>query len=429
MKYDFYNSMGYDPRAVSFVEAAQEDIKGVLNAIEEQAEFNQARVLKAFNDLQVSDRHFLPSTGYGYGDDGRETLDKLYAKVFECEDALVRTQWASGTHVLSDSLFALLRPGDTLLSITGRPYDTLNDVIGTSSSQDDQGSLLDWGINYQEVPLTDDGEINLETIKEILLKKQIKLIFIQRSRGYNWRPSLKVQDIRKAIETIKKISPNTMILVDNCYGEFTESAEPSAFGADLAVGSLIKNPGGGIAPTGAYATGTKKAVELLASRLTSPGLGREVGSYSYGYVQIYQGLFMAPHIVGQSLKGVTLAGSVFKRLGYTVTPSPEDTRSDIIQSIKFNSGEELIDFCQAVQASSPVDSHVVPYPWEMPGYEHKVIMAAGTFIQGSSIELSADAPIKEPYIAYLQGGLTFTHMKLALMNVLTVMMRKGYIKL
>lgn len=417
--------MKIDPRVIAIIESAQEEVQTLFREVDEIAEYHQARILQTFIKHQISQRHFIGTTGYGYGDDGRDTLDRVYRDIFGSEDALVRPQWVSGTHVLGDSLFALLRPGDTLLSVTGQPYDTLNDVIGAKMPT--SGSLKEWGVNYKEIALLSEGELDLIRIKESLSDPNIKVVFIQRSRGYGWRKSLSVKYISYIIKFVKQIRPNILTIVDNCYGEFTEECEPSSVGADLMVGSLIKNPGGGLAPTGAYAVGTSYAIKLLSQRLTSPSIGREVGSFPYGYQMFYQGLFLAPHIVGQAIKGATLVGRVFDQLGYSVLPKWDDHRSDIIQSIKFTSSEELITFCQAIQSASPVDGHVVPYPWDMPGYDHQVIMAAGTFIQGASIELSADAPIKEPYIVYLQGGLTYAHVKLAIMKVLTRMHKEGYI--
>lgn len=429
MGMDFYEKeLNIAPEIAEFVNEIQEQVKMRFEEIDRISEYHQARILHFMNKCQISQRHFIPSNGYGYGDDGRDTLDKLFAFVFGSEDALVRPQWVSGTHVLGDGLFALLRPGDTMLSLTGKPYDTLDDVIGLGKNPA-CGSLREWGIRYQQIELLPDGKIDMGRLSQVLEEKQIKLAFIQRSRGYSWRPTIPVDEIRTVIEFIKAKSPSTMIMVDNCYGEFTERFEPSHFGADLVVGSLIKNPGGGLAPTGAYAVGRRHAIELLANRLTTPGIGREVGSFPSSYAPFYQGLFMAPHIVSQAVKGAILAAKIFETLGYEVLPRWNSARSDIIQSIQFRTAEELIVFCQGIQSASPVDSQAVPYPWDMPGYTHQVIMAAGTFVQGASIELSADAPIKEPYIAYLQGGLTYSHVKFAMMKVLTNMAKKNYIEI
>ncbi len=417
--------LGLIPSAAAMIEDAHLKIKPVIERFEALAFYHQAKVLNAFTSLQISQRHMMATTGYGYGDDGRDALDKLFAKVFDCEDALVRPQWVSGTHVLSDSLFALLRPGETLLSVTGRPYDTLHDVIGINNPC--CGSLAEWGVMYRELDLK-KGEVDIEKCKALLNEdKSIRLVLIQRSRGYGWRPSLSVDTIGYVIRALKSVNENIQVLVDNCYGEFTEQTEPCAQGANLMVGSLIKNPGGGLAPTGAYAAGTCEAIEKLSYRLTSPGIGREVGAYPGGYRDFYQGLFIAPHIVSQALMTATLAGCIFEGLGYDILPAWDAQRSDIIQSVRFRTADELIAFCQGIQAASPVDGHAVPYPWDMPGYTHQVIMAAGTFVQGASIELSADAPIKDPYIAYVQGGLTYAHGKIALMHVLTRLSKEGHI--
>ncbi len=425
---DYYlNELHIHPKALSFVRNAQQDVRKKFVDLDEMAEYHQARILHVFGKHRISPRHFIGTTGYGYGDDGRDALDEVYRDIFGGESALVRPQWVSGTHVLSDSLFALLRPGDILLSVTGRPYDTLNDVIGIREAV--PGSLREWNVSYQEVGFSPEGNIDRDKIKEKLENRRIKTVLIQRSKGYGWRKSLTVSEIGDTISFIRSLRPDVLILVDNCYGEFTEEMEPSSVNADLTVGSLIKNPGGGLAPTGAYAVGTKRAIDLLSQKLTSPGIGKEEGSFPYGYILYYQGLFLAPHTVAEALKGAVLAGRIFRQLGYRVLPEWEEHRSDIIQSIEFRSARELIAFCQAIQSASPVDGHVVPYPWDMPGYEHQVIMAAGTFVQGASIELSADAPIREPYIAYLQGGLTYAHVKLAMMKVLTRMYEEGFIQL
>ena len=425
---DFYiNDASIHSKALSIVNEAQTELREKFEEIDERAEYHQARILKVFNDHRISQRHFAGTSGYGYGDDGRDALDLVYRDLFGGEDALVRPQWVSGTHVISDALFALLRPGETLLSITGSPYDTLHDVIGINEAV--PGSLRDWKIDYKQIELLPNGNININEVKNELADLKVKTILIQRSMGYSTRKTLTVEEISVAIDEIKSIRNDIFVLIDNCYGEFTEDREPSMTKADLVVGSLIKNPGGGLAPTGAYAVGTAEATALLESRLTSPGIGREVGSFPSGYGYFYQGLFMAPHTVAEAVKGAVLAGRVFDELGFTVRPHWKDSRSDIIQSIEFKSPDQLISFCQAIQTASPIDSYVVPYPWDMPGYDHQVIMAAGTFIQGASIELSADAPIKEPYVAYLQGGLTYAHVKLAIMKVLSVMLKEGFIRL
>ncbi|NLA85007.1 MAG: hypothetical protein GX854_10930 [Clostridiales bacterium] len=415
------------PKALEVINEAQKDVIPNFKIIEDRAEYHQSRILDIFIKHRISQRHFVGTSGYGYGDDGRDTLDLVFCDVMGGEDALVRPQWVSGTHVISDSLFALLRPGDTLLSITGELYDTLHDVIGIKNSV--PGSLREWNINYKQIDLTSEGKIDLTKLKSELMNSKVKTVIIQKSKGYSTRRSLTSKEICKVAEEIKKMRKDVFILVDNCYGEFTEDTEPSIGKTDLVVGSLIKNPGGGLAPTGSYAVGTKEAISLLENRLTSPGIGREVGAFPFGYGYFYQGLFMAPHIVSEALKGSLLAGRAFDLLGFSTYPNWDEERSDIIQAIEFNTSEQVIAFCQAIQAASPVEGYVVPYPWEMPGYEHQVIMAAGTFIPGASIELSADAPIKKPYIAYLQGGLTYSHVKLALIKALSKMQKEGFISL
>lgn len=425
----FQSNIKINPQILTLIDKSEKDTLEHFKKIDGLAEYHQARILKYMNKCQISEMHFKPSTGYGYGDEGRDQLEELFALVFGAEDALVRPQWGSGTHVISDALFSLLRPGETLLSITGKPYDTLEDTIGINKESGlNNSSLKDWGIAYEQISLDSDGKIQISKVLDTL-DTSSKTVFIQRSRGYEWRQSISIMEIEQVIRAIKSKHPETFIIIDNCYGEFTEEREPSHVGADLTVGSLIKNPGGGLAPTGGYAVGTKQAIELLSYRLTSPSIGREVGSYAASYIPFYQGLFMAPHIVGESLKGMTLAANIFDSLGYEVLPHWEENRSDIIQCINFKTDKELIAFCQAIQGASPVDSHVTPLPWPMPGYTHEVIMAAGTFIQGASIELSADAPIRAPYTAYLQGGLTYAHVKFALISTLATLHEQGFIYL
>ena len=425
---DFFQSeMDINPKVLALINDAQKKMVERFEEIDQLAEYNQARILKYMKQCKISERHFLPSTGYGYGDESRDHLEELYALVFGCEDALVRPQWTSGTHVISDALYAVLRPGDNLMSITGKPYDTLEETIGFEHINEDNGSLASWGISYSQIDLDTNGKIDIPKVLEALESSNTKAILIQRSRGYEWRPSIAIEEMKQPISEIKSRYPEIFIIVDNCYGEFTQEMEPGHIGADLTIGSLIKNPGGGLAPTGAYAVGTKRAIELMSYRLTSPAIGREVGSYAASYLPFYQGLFMAPHIVGQALKGAALVAKVFEVLGYQVLPRWMEDRADIIQCIRFNTAEELISFCQAIQWASPVDSHVTPFPWEMPGYSHEVIMAAGTFVQGASIELSADAPIKEPYTSYLQGGLTYAHVKYALISVVSKLHEQGFI--
>lgn len=373
---------------------------------------NQWKVLEAFRKHKVSDYHFAESTGYGYNDRGREVLDLVYADVFAAEAALVRPHFASGTATIATALFGILRPGDQLVYI-GRPYDTLHKVIGKPG--DGTGSLQDFGIKYAEVTVSDRGEVDWKTLEERILQSSTKVIGIQRSRGYDWRPSFTIASIQQIIARIKLIRPEMIIFVDNCYGEFTETLEPCAVGADLIAGSLIKNPGGGIATSGGYIAGRADLVEKAAYRLTAPGIGSDVGAMFGANRSIFQGLFLAPHFVGQALKGSVFAAAVFDHFGIDSLPKVEDTRTDLIQALRFSSEKHLITFVQSIQASAAVDAHVIPVPWAMPGYEHEVIMAAGTFVQGASLELSADAPIREPFIAFMQGGLTYSHVKFAVL--------------
>ncbi len=417
---------GVAPQVGRFVEAAQAEVAEEFARVERVAEYNQAKVLAAFQKHEIAARHFSGTTGYGYDDIGRDTLDRVFASTFGAEDALVRPQFASGTHALSAMLFGVLMPGDELLSATGKPYDTLEETIGISGNA--PGSLRRYGISYAQTELREDGGIDLPGILA-KMTDHTKVVHFQRSRGYAWRRALTVAEIGSAIKAIKAARPEVIVTVDNCYGEFTALTEPTEVGADLMAGSLIKNPGGGIAPTGGYVAGRKDFVEQVADRLSAPGIGREVGSYAASYAPFYQGFFLAPHVVAQALKGAILAARVFESLGMEVLPHSHDVREDIIQSICFRSPERLISFCQSIQRVSPVDSHVVPYPWDMPGYQDQVIMAAGAFVGGSSIELSADAPLVEPYIVYLQGGLTYEHAKLAIMAVLQEMVKKGEIEL
>lgn len=402
--------MNFDIKTINFINSAQQKLSKQFEEIDEISMANQMKVLQAFRDNNVGQRHFSQTNGYGYDDIGRDTLCRLFAQIFGCESAIVSPLIVSGTHALSLSLYGILRPGDEMLAITGSPYDTLKEVICGQGN----GSLKDFGINYNEIQLK-DGKINTDILSDNITDKT-KLVFIGRSRGYEWRDALSIDDISFAIKQIRNVKENVCIMVDNCYGEFLDKIEPTEVGADIIAGSLIKNPGGGIAPTGGYICGKKKYIDLIANRLTAPSIGMEVGSYSYGYKDYYQGLFMAPHVVANALKGSMLMGQVFHDLGFDTMPKPGARCNDIIRSIKFETKEQLIDFCRAIQEVSPIDSNVVPFPWDMPGYEHQVIMAAGTFVAGASIELSADSPIKEPYIAYLQGGLTYEHVKIATMH-------------
>lgn len=401
-----------DERILALASEIEEELAPQFKEIENIAQYNQEKVLNAFINNRVSDSHFNHSTGYGYNDIGREVLDKIYADVFGTEDALVRHNIVNGTHALSIALFAVLRPNDTLLAVTGKPYDTLEEAIGISG-EGGTGSLKEFGVKYRQVDLK-DNKPDYEKIKENLTD-DVKCCIIQRSKGYDWRDTLSSEEIGELIAFIKGIKPDTICMVDNCYGEFVERNEPSNFGADMIVGSLIKNVGGGLAQSGGYIAGTKKCVELAAYRQTSPGIGKECGATLGQNRHMLQGFFMAPHIVSQAVKTAVFCGAMMEKLGFEVNPTSKGKRCDIIQSVKFNSAEKLIKFCQAIQMASPIDSFAVPEPWDMPGYNHQVIMAAGTFVSGASIEISADAPIKPPYVGYLQGGLTYESGKLAVM--------------
>ena len=402
---------------------AERSLHQQFSALDKIEQVNFARVMDAFRAEQVAVRHFAPTTGYGYGDDGRDTLERIYARVFGCEDALVRPAIASGTHALALCLYGLLRPGDILIAGSGKPYDTLESVIGLTDEVG-QGSLKDYGIEYRQVDLK-DNDVDVEELLRHLDEPRVRVVALQRSRGYDWRPSLSVKRLGEVAKAVHEKRPDVVVMVDNCYGEFVQTIEPTHVGCDIIVGSLIKNPGGGLAPTGGYIAGRKDLVEKCSYRLTSPGIGREVGSYLGGYDRFYQGLFFAPHVVMQAVKGAALASAVFSKLGYAVNPTPQEERYDIIQAIKFEQSEKLIAFCQGIQYASPIDSHVTPEPWDMPGYQDPVIMAAGTFVSGASIELSADAPIRAPYTAYMQGGLTYAHVRYALGHVLEHMTRQG----
>ena len=416
------NRLDISPETAEFVEKTEKRLTERFASVDRTANENQRKVLEAFHACRVSARHFAATTGYGYSDDGRDTLDRLFARVFGCEDALVRAQFASGTHALAACLFALLRPGDTLLSGTGRPYDTLIKAIGWDEPC--EGSLREAGVGYKETPLKPDGSLDIAGIVDALTC-DVRVVFLQRSRGYAWRPSFPIARLKEAIAAVKQKRPDAIVMVDNCYGEFVETEEPTQAGADVAVGSLIKNAGGGLAPTGGYVAGISACVGRVAARLTSPGAGREVGCNPAGYLPYYQGLFLAPHVVAQSLKTAVLFAAVFERLGYDTLPGSFDARTDIIQAVRLGDEGALSAFCRAIQLSAPVDAHAAPEPWEMPGYADPVIMAAGTFVQGASIELSADAPVRPPYIAYFQGGLTYEHGRIGVMAAVESVMSSG----
>ena len=408
---NMYQSMGISNEVYNFGKEILSGLKERFEAIDEVAEYNQMKVLNAMQECKVSDIHFAATTGYGYNDLGRDTLEEVYAKVFHTEDAIVRPQLVSGTHALAVALSSQLRPGDELLSPVGKPYDTLEEVIGIRESV---GSLAEYGVVYRQVDLLEDGSFDWENIRKAINEKT-KMVTIQRSKGYQTRPTLSVARIGELIKFVKEIKPDVICMVDNCYGEFVETIEPTDVGADMCVGSLIKNPGGGLAPIGGYIVGTKECIERAAARLTSPGLGKEVGA-SLGVISsFYQGFFLAPTVTAGALKGAIFAANVYEKLGYGVVPNGTESRHDIIQAVTFGTPEGVIEFCKGIQAAAPVDSYVVPEPWAMPGYDSGVIMAAGAFVQGSSIELSEDAPIKPPYAVYFQGGLTWNHAKFGIL--------------
>ena len=406
-----YERMGINSDVLNISDEIINDLSQRFQKIDKIAEYNQLKVVSAFQKNKVAEEHFNTTTGYGYNDIGRDTLEKVYADVFHTDDALVRPQITCGTHALGLALSATLRPGDKLMYISGKPYDTLEEVIGIRPSK---GSLAEYGVKYDQVDLLENGEFDLEGIKNKL--DGVTLIGIQRSKGYATRPTLSVEKIGNVIKFIKDIKPEIKIMVDNCYGEFVETIEPSDVGADMIVGSLIKNPGGGLAPIGGYICGTKDCVENCSYRLTTPGLGKEVGANLGVMSLLYQGLFLAPTVVASALKGAIFAANLFEKYNFNVIPNGTESRHDIIQAIEFGKPECVIAFCKGIQAAAPVDSHLTPEPWDMPGYDAPVIMAAGAFVSGSSIELSADGPIKPPYAVYFQGGLTWQHAKLGILK-------------
>lgn len=420
-----YDTLGISGEVVLFGKSIEASLKERFATIDDTVEYNQLKVIHAMQQNRVCAEHFNSSTGYGYNDAGRETLEAVYASVFHAKAALVRPQITCGTHALAVALSGNLRPGDEMISISGKPYDTLEEVIGIRPSN---GSLAEYGVTYRQVDLLEDGSFDYEKIKETLSDKT-KLIAIQRSKGYQTRPTLSVRKIGEAIAFVKSLKPDVICMVDNCYGEFVETIEPTDVGADMAVGSLIKNPGGGLAPIGGYIVGTEKCIENASYRLTSPGLGREVGA-TLGVMQsFYQGLFLAPTVVGGALKGAIFAANIYEQLGFKVVPNGQESRHDIIQAVEFGFPEGVIAFCEGIQSAAPVDSYVTPEPWAMPGYDSDVIMAAGAFIQGSSIELSADGPIKPPYAVYFQGGLTWPHAKLGILKSLQRLKDKNLVTL
>ena len=420
-----YQDMGIRPSVLEFSSGIEDRLKERFDAIDKTAEYNQLKVIKAMQDNRVNADCFHFASGYGYDDVGRDTLEAVYASVFHTQSALVRPPVTCGTHALALALGANLRPGDELLSAGGKPYDTLEEVIGIRPSN---GSLAEYGISYHQVDLLPDGTFDFEGIKRAINDKT-KMVTIQRSKGYQTRPSFSVEQIGRAIRFVKEINSEIICMVDNCYGEFVEEAEPSDAGADMVVGSLIKNPGGGLAPIGGYIAGRKELIDACGYRLTSPGLGKEVGA-SLGVMQsFYQGLFLAPTVVASALKGAILAANIYEKLGFKVVPDGTENRHDIIQAVELGTPGGVIAFCKGIQAAAPVDSYVTPKPWAMPGYDSDVIMAAGAFVQGSSIELSADGPIKPPYAVYFQGGLTWPHAKLGILMSLEYLVREGLVNL
>ncbi len=409
-----YREFGISEEIEKLCEKVEKEIKPEFEEIEKVCSYNSMKVLRAFQDNNIQDMHFGTTTGYGYGDIGRDTIEKVFAQILQAEDSLVRSQFISGTHALTVSLFAFLRPGDTLLSISGKPYDTLDEVIGIV---DNPSSLKSYGINFEKIELKDD-DFDYEKIEERLAKDKVKLIEIQRSKGYSTRKSISIEKVEKVIKCIRKIDKDVIIMIDNCYCEFVGMKEPLEVGADIIVGSLIKNLGGGIAPNGAYVAGRKDLVNLAAERLTAPGEGKEVGPTLGINKYLLQGLFMAPSVVASSLKTAVFASKMLEELGYKTEPRYNEKRADIVQNIIFEDEEKLIKYCQGIQMGSPIDSNSIPEPWDMPGYTDKVIMAAGAFTQGSSIELSCDGPIRPPYIAYMQGGLTYEYGKLGVLKAI-----------
>lgn len=406
-----YREFGISDRVIEMASDIEGELKGRFEKIDSVAEYNQMKVLKAFRENRVSEAHLAGSTGYGYNDIGRDTLERVYADVFHTESALVRAQITCGTHALTVALAGNLRPGDEIFSPVGLPYDTLQGVIGIRR---EPGCLAEYGVSYSQAELKEDGSFDYEAIRAGL-NERTKLVTIQRSKGYSSRPTLSVEAIGELIAFIKKLRPDIICMVDNCYGEFVETVEPSDVGADLVVGSLIKNPGGGLAPLGGYICGRREYVEQAAYRLTAPGLGSELGASLGVNPSFYQGLFMAPTVTAAALKGAVFAARLYERLGFKVVPDGTEERYDIIQAVELGKPEYLVAFCKGIQCAAPIDSHVTPEPWDMPGYDSKVIMAAGTFVSGASIELSADGPLREPYTAYFQGGLTYAHARLGIM--------------
>lgn len=424
--YSFLNEeFGVTKEVLDAVYNAESEIKDLFAEVDEISTYNQYKVLKAFQKNRIADKHFGWNTGYGYDDPGREAIEKVYADIFHTEAALVRPIIVNGTHALTLTLTGILRPGDELIYCTGKPYDTLEEVIGIRG--EGKGSMKEFGIGYRQVDLTPDGKIDFEALKEAI-NENTRMVSLQRATGYAWRKALTIKEIEEVASFVKGIRKDIIVMADNCYGEFLETLEPTDVGVDVIAGSLIKNPGGGLALTGGYIAGRKDLIDSISYRMTSPGIGGECG-LTFGQSRtMFQGLFMAPHVVNGALKGAMLCGQVYRNLGFEVCPEPEDKRSDIIQTVKLGSGEAMVAFCQGIQAAAPVDSYVSPEPWDMPGYEDPVVMAAGAFVQGSSIELSADGPIRAPYNVYFQGGLTYEHSKFGVIKSLQALYDKGLVR-
>lgn len=414
---------GISPNSINLVNEVEIKLSERFKEIDDITSVCQLKILKAFQDNHINATHFDWSTGYGYDDPGREAVERVYSSVFNTESALVRPNIVNGTHAIASTLYGILKPGEELIEATGKPYDTLENVIGKYNTEF-EGTLLDYGILYKEVPLNKDLDVDLDAIREAITEKT-KVVAMQRSTGYDWRPAISLESLKAVTEMVHSINPNITVMLDNCYGEFVDSYEPTDFGVDIMAGSLIKNPGGGIALSGGYIVGRKDLIERVSYRLTCPGIGSECG-LTYGQNRhVLQGLFLAPQVVNSAVKGAMLTGLIFNELGYEVMPEAMSRRSDIIQAIKFLDPEKTVTFCQAIQSASPIDSYVTPLPWDMPGYQDQVIMASGSFVQGSSIELSADAPLREPYIAYFQGGITYDHSKFGLLKSIDWLSKKG----
>ena len=430
MNYTEYlvNNFGIDERVLALVKEEEGRLSERFSEIDDITAICQMKVLKAFQDNHINATHFDWSTGYGYDDAGREAVERVYSSVFGTEAALVRPNIVNGTHAIASTLLGMLKPGDELIEVTGKPYDTLQTVIGRKDDEGFKGTIKDYGIAYKEVALDPDMDVDLEAIKKAV-SKNTKVVAMQRSTGYDWRPAISLSSLKAVTELVHGIDPDIIVMLDNCYGEFTDTVEPTEFGVDIMAGSLIKNPGGGLALSGGYIVGRADLIEQISYRLTCPGIGAECG-LTYGQNRnVLQGLFIAPKVVNAALRGAILTGNVYNRLGFEVMPEADSKRSDIIQAIKFETAERTVAFCQAVQSASPIDSYVSPVPWDMPGYEDQVVMAAGAFVQGSSIELSADAPLREPYIAYFQGGLTYEHSRFGLIKSVDTLYKKGLITL